>query len=226
MSPATQSDRDASGCIIKICGITRVEDGLCALEAGADWLGFVRWPKSKRFQPVADCAELIAQLRRRAARPFEAVGVYVDAPAELIEAEAAQLGLDRIQLHGAETPDFARALGRPVVRGLRFRDQAALDEARAWEGFDLLVDAWDADSPGGTGRGYEYSLLCELSAQRRLIVAGGLSPANVAKVIAEVGPWGVDVSSGVEAAPGLKDHGLIRAFIESARLAWRKGERI
>ncbi|HOE96538.1 MAG TPA: phosphoribosylanthranilate isomerase [Candidatus Sumerlaeota bacterium] len=204
-------------CLIKICGVTRPEDGLFALESGADWLGFIRWPKSARYRPAEDCAAALAAIRRAAPRPFQAVGVYVNADPAVIAEEGAAIGFDRFQLHGEETPEYARALARPVIKVLRIRDAASLAEAERYAGLDLLTDTWDPALPGGTGRGYDYTLLARLVARRRVIVSGGLTPANVGEVVRAVGPWGVDVASGVESAPGIKERAKVLAFISAVR---------
>lgn len=203
--------------LIKICGITRLEDGLAALEAGADWLGFIRAERSPRFRPLDELIELVTRLRARAPAPFQAVGVYVDASPETIEDEARRVGLDRIQLHGRETPELARSLSRPVVKVIHIRDAESVKKAEAYEGMDLLTDVFTPDSYGGTGRGYDYEWLRDLILRRRVIVAGGLTIENVAEVMRSLAPWGVDVSSAVETAPGIKAPARIRAFIENAR---------
>ena len=211
--------------IIKICGITRFEDGIAALNAGADWLGFIRYPKSPRFRREAETADLIAALRAQAPRPFEAVGVYVNSPAIEILRERSRLDLDRIQLHGDETPAFAAVLPSPLVKVLKIRDSASLAAAAEWPAADLLTDTYDPALPGGTGRGYDYRLLADLVSRRRVIVAGGLDALNVGAIVAGLRPFGVDVSSGVEQTaagkpvPGLKDHAKIAQFIAAARNA-------
>ena len=207
--------------LIKICGITRLEDGLASLAAGADWLGFVRWPRSKRYLPLDLCAEFIDNLKTRAVRPFAAVGVYVNADHATIEAEIAAARLDRVQLHGEETLAFARGLSRPVLKALRIRDEASLRQADDYEGLDLLADAWDPALPGGSGQAYDYAMLRDLTRRRRVIIAGGLGVANVGPVVNELRPWGIDVSSGVEIAPGRKDPVKVREFINAARAAAR-----
>lgn len=205
--------------IIKICGITRAEDGAAALRAGADWLGFIRWPKSPRWRDAVDAAETLKSIRAAADRPFEAVGVYVNASIEEIEADADAIGLDRVQLHGNESLELARALSRPAIKVIRVRDAGSLKLADEFPGIDLLADTFDAALPGGTGRGYDYELLRELIARRRVLIAGGLTPETVGAVIAGLRPFGVDVSSGVESAPGVKDHARMISFIEAARAA-------
>ncbi|MEN6627898.1 MAG: phosphoribosylanthranilate isomerase [Candidatus Sumerlaeia bacterium] len=203
--------------IIKVCGITRAEDGLAAVRAGADWLGLIRWPKSPRFRPAESARELIGRLRAESGRPFEAVGVYVDASADEIERDADALGLDRVQLHGDESLETARALSRPAIKVIKIRDAASLRAADEFPGLDLLADTFDPALPGGTGRGYDYELLRDLIRRRRVLIAGGLTPETVGAVVAALAPWGVDVSSGVESAPGIKDHARIISFIHAAR---------
>lgn len=206
--------------IVKICGITSVADGLAALAAGADWLGFVRWPKSKRFVEHEKAAELVRELRAQATAPFAAIGVYVDADRGTIEDDIAALGLDRIQLHGNESADFARALPLPALKAIRVRDRTlAAVLAADYPDIDLLADAFDPSLPGGAGMPYDYGILSELTRKRRVIVAGGLHPGNVGDMVELLRPWGVDVSSGVESAPGRKDPARIRAFIDAARRA-------
>jgi phosphoribosylanthranilate isomerase len=205
---------------IKICGITRIEDGLCALEAGADWLGFIRWPQSKRYQPADECAGLICMLRKDFPGSFSAVGVYVDATEETVLQEIPQLGLDRLQFHGMETPAFVSGFSLPVVKALAMKNTLTLVmDAAKFPGIPVLTDTYHPDLPGGTGKGYDYDLLKELIRERDVIIAGGLRPENVGKIIADLKPWGVDVSSRVEIEPGIKDHDKIRRFITEARKA-------
>lgn len=215
MSDATE--RETGRLIVKICGITSVEDGLAALEAGADWLGLIRWAKSPRYRSPVDAAHMAAQLRAEAGRPFELVGVYVDAPIETINNEIVALGLDRVQLHGDELAKLAESIDAPVLKVIKIKDADSIRCADEFEGLDLLTDTDDPALPGGTGRGYDYGLLRELVERRRVIVAGGLNADNVGDVARGLRPWGVDVSSGVEVEPGVKDHEKVRAFIHAAR---------
>lgn len=211
--------------IIKICGLTRVEDGLAALEAGADWLGFVRWPNSPRFRALHDGADLVRAIRARATRPFQAVGVYVDAPRDLIRDELKAAGFDRVQLHGDEPMRLIDDLAVPAIKVIKIAGPHSIAQADAYPGVDLLTDTHDPALPGGTGRGYDISLLKDLVARRRVIVAGGLTPENVGDVVRFLHPYGVDVSSGVESSPGVKDHAKIARFIAAARGAAEGSER-
>jgi phosphoribosylanthranilate isomerase len=203
--------------LIKICGITRAEDGLAALRAGANWLGFIRWPGSPRFREAEDCARTIEEIRSSADRPFEAVGVYVNpAPVELYE-DSMLTGVDRAQLHGDEAPDYVSRLPLPVIKTIRIRDEDSLRRADDYPEMALLTDTHDPALPGGTGRSYDPALLVDLVRRRRVLVAGGLTPASVVGVVRFLRPFGVDVSSGVEQSPGIKDHQKIADFVAAVR---------
>ncbi len=205
--------------LIKICGITRREDALVALSAGADWLGFIRWSGSPRFRPLEDCAELLRSVRRSAPHPFQSVGVFVDAPFATILRDIEVAGFDRVQLHGSESPELVRSISVPVIKAIKIRDAASLTAAENYPGVDLLADAADPIRHGGTGKSYDAFLLRDLVKTRRVIVAGGLRPENVGEVVQLLHPYGVDVSSGVEISPGIKDRKKIRNFIKSVHRA-------
>jgi phosphoribosylanthranilate isomerase len=192
--------------LVKICGITRVDDALAAVEAGANAIGFVFWPKSPRFvDPYR--ARSIA----RALPPFVTpVGLFVNQPHAFIAGVASLVRLGAVQLHGDETPEFAASIAAPVIRAL------PVDRAAAWPaGATLLLDAHDPVQRGGTGRTIDWEAAARLSAARRVLLAGGLTPENVADAVARVRPFGIDVSSGVERAPGIKDHRRIDALFEA-----------
>ncbi len=201
---------------VKICGVTRLEDALLAVRLGADALGFNFWPGSKRFLAPAAAREIV----RRLPPLVTAVGVFVNATQdELLRAVAAS-GVQVAQLHGDEPPALCGALPLPVVKALRVRDAASLDALAAYDG---LVGAILLDSPspgyGGSGAAFDWSLAAAAAAARTVILAGGLRPANVAEAVRAVRPFAVDVASGVESAPGLKDGELMRRFIEAAKEA-------
>lgn len=202
---------------VKICGITRPEDGLRAASLGADAIGLVFYPKSPRAVDVDQARAILAALPAF----VTTVGLFVDAAPEEVNAVLDALPLDLLQFHGNESPAYCRAFRRPYLKALAMRPgldlQAAAEdyaEARA-----LLVDAWHPEVPGGTGMRFDWERLpARLS--RPLVLAGGLNPDNIADAIRTVRPWGVDVSSGVEAAKGIKSVEKMAAFmrgIESAR---------
>ena len=199
---------------VKVCGITRVEDALAALVAGATTLGFVFWPKSPRAVTPDQAAAIIAVL------PYGtgAVGVFVNQPADQINGTVRRAGLTGIQLHGDETPAILPQLHRPVLKAVSL---AAVDAAVTdWpESVLLLVDAHDPERRGGTGNRVDWEAAAAVAKRRRLVLAGGLRPENVREAIATVRPFGVDVSSGVEDAPGVKSVTKLTSFCEAVRAA-------
>lgn len=211
--------------LVKICGITRVEDGVLAVSAGADWLGFIRWPGSRRFRPLEECAHTLGTIRRKAPRAFQAVAVYVDADAATVAEEVRVARFDRVQFHGNETPETVAAIlarvGVPGIRAIRVAADAAVEdlerEADRFPDIDLLADTADPVAHGGTGRAFDPALAAPLCARRRVILAGGLRPETVAEAVARARPCGVDVASGVETSPGVKDPEKLRAFLRAAR---------
>ncbi len=213
---------------VKICGITNLEDARVAALAGADFLGFIFYPRSPRYVTPGWAGTIIAALRAEGLKPLT-VGVFVDAATAEIERTMQMAGLDLAQLHGGEPPTQVQELGRRAFKALRPRsgDEANANALRYLPVAptdirvpQLLVDAYHPGAYGGTGQAGDWAIAQAL-AQRcpRLLLAGGLTPDNVAQAISQVRPWGVDVSSGVEAAPGRKDHGRVQAFITAARVA-------
>jgi phosphoribosylanthranilate isomerase len=206
---------------VKICGITNLEDALAVLEAGADMLGYNFYPQSARYIPPAHCAQIQAGLRRRE-EEIITVGVFVNAPEEEIRSTMDACGLNLAQLHGDEAPDLLARLGELAFKSIRPRSMAeGLDAIRSYPSREsppgILVDGYRPGAYGGTGKTGNWSLASTLSRQVSLMLAGGLKPENVARAVAQVRPWGVDVASGVEKTPGVKDHDKIRAFIHNAR---------
>ena len=201
---------------IKICGITRPEDALVAVASGADAIGLVFYAASPRAVST-DVAAEIAQ----AVPPFvTVVALFVDELAAEIERTVSRVPVDMIQFHGDEPATFCRQFYRPWIKALRVRPgvdiTAACDEYRGARG--LLLDSWRAGIPGGTGESFDWRLA---PAQRNLpiVLAGGLHPGNVADAVRQVRPAAVDVSSGVETSPGIKDADQIRQFIAAVRAA-------
>jgi phosphoribosylanthranilate isomerase len=203
---------------VKICGITTVEDGLAAAEAGADAVGFVFWAGSPRCVTPGRARAIGSKLPPALVR----VGVFVDATRARLERTAADAGLDLLQLHGSEAPEALVDLPRPAWKALRVGDDFAPEAALRYEGraAGLLFDGYPGAKPGGTGRPFDWRVAQRLRARLRfLILAGGLTPENVADAVRIAQPDGVDVSSGVERAPGRKDAGRMRAFVAAARQA-------
>ncbi len=198
---------------VKICGITSVEDGLHAARCGADALGLVFYEKSSRFITPERARQIITALPPL----VTAVGLFVNqAPAEITDI-ARFCGLDVLQLHGDETPEQCQLPPWRVIKALRVRDQEILDHIAAYQVSGMLLDAWQADAYGGTGHCFNWQLAVQAAQQRPIILAGGLTPANVAEAVKTVRPYAVDVSSGVESAPGCKDPDLVAAFIHNAK---------
>ena len=194
-----------------------------AAEAGADYIGIVFAPSSRSVEPDAACV-LVQELRRRASRPPSVVGVFVNAPVDEVERVAVLCGLDYVQLSGDETLDDCRRIKRPVIKAVHVRpdtETTALETAirRVQEaGLLPMLDARAGEAYGGSGRAFDWGVVGDLSARYRFLLAGGLTPENVADAVRRVRPWGVDVSSGVETG-GVKDAARIRAFVRAARAA-------
>jgi phosphoribosylanthranilate isomerase len=202
---------------VKICGISRTEDGLAALEAGADLLGFVFYPPSHRYVNPEQAAELVAAGRADAGRDWKAVGVFVNLPLEEVNAIAERADLDLVQLCGEEDPEYCAGVERPVVKVVRVNvdgSPAASTDPRDWNAERILLDTAQPGMYGGTGRPFDWTSVRPFAG--RAILAGGLSPDNVGEALRAAAPWGLDVSSGVERDKH-KDPDLIRAFIREAR---------
>lgn len=203
---------------LKICGITRLEDALHAVEQGATALGFVFWPKSPRYIEPARAAEIIAALPTR----VMPVGLFVNDPVERIREVATTAGIGLVQLHGDEPASYAGAVGLPVLRAISVERAA---ETRAWPaGTSFLMDAADPVRRGGTGTRVDWTAVAPIARGCRLILAGGLTPENVVEAIDVVAPYGVDVSSGVEDAPGIKNADKVARFLACARSAFDQHE--
>ena len=196
---------------VKICGITRVEDARAAVAAGANALGFVFWPKSPRYIDPARAREIVGTL----SPGVTPIGVFVDQPADEVNRVAAEVGLGAVQLHGNEDEAYVRTMTRPVVKAVA----VAAGTAPAIDVWPLdvtvLLDVHDPAKKGGTGKTIDWTTASEIAKRRNVVLAGGLTPDNVADAIALVRPYGIDVSSGVESAPGIKDHGRITALFEA-----------
>jgi phosphoribosylanthranilate isomerase len=194
--------------LVKICGITRGEDAEAAVAAGASAIGFVFWPKSPRFIDPHRARHIASALP-----PFvTAVGVFVNQPLDYVRGVASLVRLGAVQLHGDETPEYAAAVSTPVIKAVSVGDA----DTGAWPARTLLLlDVDDPATRGGTGRTIDWTAAAAVAAQRTILLAGGLTPDNVADAVARVRPFGIDVSSGVERAPGIKDHQRLRALFEA-----------
>ena len=199
---------------VKICGITNLPDAIAAAEAGADALGFVFYDQSPRHISVEAAAGLIRQLP-----PFVLkVGVFVNAPEDLVVRAARECGLNLLQFHGEESTDYCLQFGLMSMKAFRIRDAGSLQAVLDYDTDAWLFDAYTPGKPGGTGETFNWDLaLHARDWGRPIFLAGGLTPENVGEAVRRARPYAVDVSSGVEAAPGKKDHAKVRAFIQAAK---------
>jgi len=198
--------------LVKICGITRMEDADAAVAAGASALGFVFWSKSPRFIDPYRARAIAATLP-----PFVVpVGVFVNQPAEYVKGVAALVRLGGVQLHGDEDVLYGASIPYPLIRSVAIDQHTDLTRIDMWpRPTMLLLDVHDPVSRGGTGRTIDWAIAAPIAAKRRALLAGGLTPDNVAEAVARVRPFGIDVSSGVEASPGIKDPARLRALFEA-----------
>ncbi len=203
---------------VKVCGITNEADGVAAVEAGANALGFILYRKSPRYVEPKVVKAIVAVLP-----PFVVpVGVFVNEEAHVVRETMDDCGLMLAQLHGDENAAYCERLGRPALKAFRLRDRGSLLALAEYQGRagvrGFVVDTYSEEAYGGTGRTTDWTLAAEVARVSRILLAGGLTSANVADAIRTVRPYGVDVSSGVEVSPGRKDHAKVRAFLEAVRL--------
>jgi phosphoribosylanthranilate isomerase len=197
--------------LVKICGITRLEDARDAAAAGADALGFILWPKSPRFIAPAAVRAIVGELPKS----LFLVGVFVNQTIDEVNRDAAAAGVTHVQLHGDETPAFAARVARPVIKATSAPSD---DAARGWPADTTwLVDGQDPQRRGGTGRTADWDAAAAFARTRDVVLAGGLTPENVAEAIGRVKPFGIDVSSGVERAPGIKDPERLQALFRALK---------
>ncbi len=202
---------------IKVCGITSEADAEAAIASGADALGFMFYAPSPRCVSRSEVRRIVAHLPPFVAR----VGVFVDATVAEIRRAVAECGLDTLQLHGGESPEFCRQFAPlAVVKAFRVSGPDSLQQLAEYGNLAWLLDSHVAGSMGGTGRTFDWRLAATAVRQGgRVVLAGGLTAANVGQAITTVRPYGVDVSSGVESSPGRKDLEQLRAFMSAARAA-------
>ncbi len=198
--------------LVKICGITRADDAEAAVAAGAGALGFIFWPNSPRFVDPYRARSIVSRLPP----VVVPVGVFVNQPPAYVKGVAALVGLGAVQLHGDEDPAYLAGIRSPVIKSVSTGKDARNDGLDAWSPRTmLLIDVHDPVSRGGTGRTIDWTAAAAIARRRPALLAGGLTPDNVAEAVAHVQPFGIDVSSGVERSPGLKDHARIRALFEA-----------
>ncbi|QRN99242.1 phosphoribosylanthranilate isomerase [Archangium violaceum] len=204
---------------VKICGVTRVEDARRAWAEGADALGLNFYPRSPRYVT----AEVAAELARTRPALGSVVGVFVNESPDVIRARVRECGLTAVQLHGDEPPEACAGYGVPVIKAMRVRGPEDVEKARTYVGAgDVAALLLDGAAPGygGGGVGFDWSLVARLAdAGVPVLVAGGLNPDNVREAVRATRPYGVDVASGVEVSPGIKDADAVRAFVRAAKTA-------
>ena len=198
---------------IKVCGTTNLRDALFAVDSGADAIGFIFYKKSPRYILQKDAKDIVAKLP-----PFvETVGVFVNETSDRVNRIAEQCKLTAIQLHGDESSAFCRRIKRRVIKAFRVKDTNSFKGMADYDVSGFLLDSYNEESKGGTGKTFDWNLALRAKKQGPIILAGGLNPYNVYTAIHRVKPYGVDVCSGVEKSPGIKDSVKIDEFIKSVR---------
>jgi phosphoribosylanthranilate isomerase len=200
---------------VKVCGITRPEDGIAAAQLGADAVGLVFYPPSRRCVTTEQARAIVAALP-----PFvSVVGLFLDASVEDVGTALEALPAASLQFHGRESPEFCRLFGRPYIKSVAMGEGVDIDSyvARYPEATGFLVDSHRDGEAGGTGKSFDWTRLPQ-DLGRALVLAGGLTPENVTSAIAQVGPYAVDVSSGVEQRAGIKDRAKLEAFMRGVKL--------
>ena len=201
---------------VKICGITNVDDAKAAADAGADALGFMFYPPSPRNLTIDAAAKIAHHISPFVLR----VGVFVDPDPDVVLSAISACGLNLLQFHGEESPEFCQQFGVMTMKAFRIRDSESLESLPQYRTDAYLLDSYVAGRQGGTGEQFNWDLAIEAKKHcKPIFLAGGLTPANVADAVAKVQPYGLDVSSGVELSPGRKAHHRIQAFIRAARNA-------
>lgn len=198
---------------IKVCGITRSEDAFCAVRLGASALGFVFYEESPRFVAPVEAGEIIRRLP-----PFVTkVGVFVNAEEGYLREARDIAGFDVYQFHGDETPEFCAVFGEEYIKAIRVKDAGSLEAVKLYDTDAFLFDAYSPDAYGGTGECFSWDVLSRRNlGDKFVILSGGLNSDNVRDAVRAVNPYAVDVSSGVESSPGIKDHLKLKRFMEAA----------
>jgi len=200
--------------LVKICGITNLQDALSAVEAGCDAVGFIFYRKSLRYIAPAKAASIIFSLPKRILK----VGVFVDAKPAFILKTAKKCGLDAVQLHGNESPEFCRAIKScRVIKAVRVKSRLEEKELKKYKVWGFLFDTYSTTARGGTGKVFDWKMLYGLKTKRKVFLSGGLRAGNVARAIAKVRPDWVDASSCLERSPGNKDARKMAEFVSRVR---------
>ena len=198
---------------VKVCGTTSLKDALLAVDNGADAVGFIFYKMSPRNVSQKDAKEIIAELP-----PFiETVGVFVNETSDKVNRIAEQCRLTAVQLHGEESPALCRRVKRKIIKAFRVKNASSLKNISTYDVSGFLLDSYNDESRGGTGQLFDWNLALRVKKQGPVILAGGLNPYNVYTAIHRVQPYGVDVCSGVESSPGVKESKKIKEFIKSVR---------
>jgi phosphoribosylanthranilate isomerase len=206
---------------IKICGITRLEDAKIAASLGVDALGFIFYQKSPRVIKPEDAAAIIRELPPFVSR----VGVFVDEEIERVVAIARATGIDTVQLHGSESPRYCGKVPLPVIKAFSIEPSSDLALLEQYHVSGFLLDTWHSGRRGGTGKTFDWSIASAACAKfDHVILAGGLNPSNMVEALTTVHPYGVDINSGVEIKPGIKNPHKMREAVQIVR-AWERGEK-
>ncbi len=198
---------------VKICGVTRPEDAVAAADAGADAIGLNFYPLSPRFLTN----ERAKEISRATPEGLLKFGVFVNESADFLKKTFEECELDYLQLHGQEEPEFVKGLMLPVLKSFAVHDEQVLVAIREYGLEWFLMDTWSKVLPGGSGLSFNWEIARRAGALGRVVLSGGLRPDNVAKAIAACSPYGVDVATGVESEPGVKDKELVRSFVQEVR---------
>ncbi len=198
---------------VKVCGMTQLKDAVFAAEQGADAVGFIFYKKSSRSVTMKAVREIILKLP-----PFvDTVGVFVNESADKVNKIADHCGLDLVQLHGEESPGFCQKIHRRVIKVFRVKDLQSIKQLEKYPVTGFILDTFSDELYGGTGKTFDWNLALPAKKIGPVIVAGGLTPHNIRQVVSQVRPYGVDVCSGVEKSPGIKDPEKVRAFLANIR---------
>ena len=201
--------------IIKICGLTSLGQALSCVELGADWLGLNCWRGSSRYITAEKALKIVDGLPES----VSTVGVFVNESTDTLESIMRETGMDLAQLHGDETPESCKKITVPWFKAFRVSPDFQPQRIQDYGGETFLLDAYSKTHYGGSGQKIDWELASTVSAMGKLILAGGLAPENVADAVNKVRPWGVDVCSGVESEPGIKDLLKVKEFINNIRNA-------